>query len=141
MSKFRRFGWLCLLAIIVPSLGWWYAAPRAAQALTVPLSWVGLSTTNSDVHTLSLGLESAGSIELAPPIDDSLPLPLPLEMHGLSVEVSSGPAMYSLCQVMQWAYDRSPEAKLIESEVDAVTRGIDPKAPDACCSARRSAKK
>jgi hypothetical protein len=134
MSKFRRFGWLCLLAIIVPSLGWWYAAPRAAQALTVPLSWVGLSTTNSDVPTLSLGLESAGSIELAPPIDGSLPLPL--EMHGLNVEVQSGPAMYSLCQVMQWAYDRSPEAKLIESEVDAVTRGIDPKDPDACCSAR-----
>ncbi len=136
MRKFLRFGWLCLLAIIVPSLGWWYASPRAAQALTVPLSWVGLSTTNSDVETMSLGLEPAGSIELAPLIDTSLPLPLPMEVYGPIVEVQSGPAMYSLNQVMQWAYDRSPEAKLIESEVDAVMRGIDTKDPDACCSAR-----
>src|SRR5690606_13201903 len=49
---------------------------------------------------------------------------------------NAAPAMYALNQVMQWAYDRSPEARLIEAEMEAVTRNIDPKDPDQCCSAR-----
>ncbi|EMI45502.1 hypothetical protein [Rhodopirellula sp. SWK7] len=141
MSKYRRFGLLCLLAMVVPSLGWRYLSPPAAQALGVPLSWVGLSGDGgeSDMMSLDLG-HSVETLDLAVPHAEVLPSSVEVLGssigHGVVGEVVSGPAMYTQSQVMKWAYDRSPEAALIEAEVNAVIRGIDPKDPDACCSAR-----
>ncbi|MCM2369245.1 hypothetical protein [Aporhodopirellula aestuarii] len=135
MSKYRRFGLLCLIAVVVPSLGWRYLSPPAAQALGVPLSWVGLSddAVAGDMMSLDHG-HSVGTFELAHPqveLNSSA-----VQVNGPNGQPIAGPAIYTQEQVMRWAYDRSPEAGLIETEVEAVLRGIDPKDPDACCSAR-----
>ncbi|EMI53731.1 hypothetical protein [Rhodopirellula sallentina] len=144
MSKYRRYGLLFLLAIVIPSLGWRYLSPNTAQALGVPLSWVGLSdaAVASDSTSLDFG-DSVETLSLDGEVVETLPVPagadgsFAISESGMTVEHAvASPAMYTQNQVMRWAYDRSPEAALIEAEVDAVLRGIDPKDPDACCSAR-----
>lgn len=140
MSKSRRFGLLCIVAILAPSLGWCCLSPRAAQALGAPLAWVGLSNQTGFAQDEVIAIEPVDPGE-AMHLQDSLGAPVLGSGEVLSTDPvmenpNVSPAMYSLHQVMQWAYDRSPEAKLIEAEMNAVMRNIDPKDPDQCCSAR-----
>ena len=149
MGKTYHFGLLCIVAIVGPSLGWWCSSPRAAQALGVPLAWVGLAGDSNSGSPGIISVEPGVPVEtirLSEP-DNGMPRP-PGEVLNPSFNIIPGesnvgesnvvlqPAMYTQNQVMRWAYERSPEARLIEAEIDAVMRGVDPKDPDQCCSAR-----
>lgn len=115
MNRHLRTGWIGVLVLVIPMMAFWIAAPRAAE-----------SFLNQPAHPVSSGMDSLGS-EF--PMDAS---------STLATEIPSSYEVvtYTGNQVMQWAYDRSPEAGLIESEIDAVMRNVDPKDPDSCCSAR-----
>lgn len=57
----------------------------------------------------------------------------PLSTPGTTLEESA--ITYTVSDVKRWAYTRSPEAGLIDAEIKAVMRAVDPKDPESCCSA------
>ncbi|WP_404305988.1 TolC family protein [Neorhodopirellula lusitana] len=139
MNRHLRIALIGLLIVAMPGTGIWLASPRTAAAvgrtlhLDKALTWVsGTPTTSSESN------ESFD--ESWEPVPDAFP---PFNAPGsVVVEHSVGETPYPVAvtytpsQVMRWAYERSPEGRLIESEIQAVMRAIDPKDKDACCAAR-----
>ncbi len=139
MIPYRRFGLSLLLATLAPGTVCWYASPHAAQALGVPLAW---ARGDHDAHgesVPSLGdditIDSLAPTVPSPAyVEDLVDLAGPTDLAETSTETLL-PA-YTAADVGQWAYDHSPAARSIDSEANAVMRGIDTNDSDACCAAR-----
>src|SRR6056297_3030825 len=127
MTRMLRLGLLSMLLVTAPGAGLFLTSPRAAETLHRSLDWVTASPEKSILT------RSGSDASLTDP--DSIASAASSEASGPE-SIAEAPATYSIAQVMRWAYDRSPEAALIEAESAAVMRGVDPHDPDSCCSAR-----
>lgn len=131
MNRKLRIAAIGLWVIVTPGMLFWLAQSRAAELAKIASA--ESPTTRDTVQWWDLGgvepsaveVVAAGSVSDAGPPDAGSP------DAGPVVEA----ATYTVGQVKRWAYDRSPEARLIEAEVQAVLRGVDPKDPESCCSA------
>lgn len=121
MNRRLRIGMIVALVVTMPGMAFWLTNPPAAESVNQ-----------------SLRLNSASDlIRSIPGEENGADLDSDIAEPPSSNSVAIAPAItYSVDQVKRWAYDRSPEAGLIESEITAVMRMIDPKDADACCSAR-----
>ncbi len=76
--------------------------------------------------------DSARAFEL----DKDMPVVTVGPIDQPAIESQVAPTPYTLTDVMQWAYEYSPAASLINSEAIAVRRGINTEDSDGCCEAR-----
>ena len=135
MNRKLRIVLIGLFIIVTPGTGFWLASTRTAEALgrtlklDRALTWV--SSGDSELRPgESIESEWDREFEVIPSDNDVVVVESSPPSTAASIAVT-----YTGPQVMHWAYERSPEAGLIESEVDAVMRGVDPKDKDAVCAA------
>ncbi|TWU02072.1 hypothetical protein [Neorhodopirellula pilleata] len=111
MNRRKRIVFVTLLVTAMPGVMVWLAKSRAAESSI--RRWL---PSEVSLAGIALGTE------------------LVEESSDDQVFVDSA-VRYTVSDVRRWAYARSPEAGLIEAEIKAVMRGVDPKDPESCCSA------
>jgi len=115
MNRHSRIVFIVVLVATTPGVMLLLAKSRAAES-TVNRWLPGGLTLANPLSATELVVESSAEST----VDEKLPPPV---------------ISYTVSDVQRWAYARSPEANLIEAEIKAVMRAVDPKDPESCCSA------